>query len=332
MRRRLTAIVAADIVGYSKRLGEDESGTLRAIGLLRTQIIEPLLAKHSGRIFRFLGDSTLLEFESAMGAVEFATEVQQSLAGRGAAGTPDDALVLRMGLDLGDVVVEENELHGEGITIAVRLEEMAEPGGICVSDAVHAQIRKKIDPPFFPIGPRPLKNIADPVQVWRWRPRRPAPPAPQAVASSHARTAFDPRLTELILKLHARSARLAISDALDDVLADADPGQKAKSFCERITAELLLARAMLDGIQVEPADPLYPGGQAPQSLSAFIAAIFQERGNDYLTRMIPDVHRVMDSDHSPITKRRLFLDLVRRFHDEEFVVRSKGLIKSAFLE
>ncbi len=146
MRRRLTAIVAADIVGYSRRFSEDETGTLAAIEALRTQLIEPHLAIHSGRIFRLLGDSTLLEFESALGAVEFAIQVQQHLADRSETEGMSNPLVLRMGLDLGDVVVEENEIHGEGINIAVRLEKMAEPGGICMSDNIHTQIRKKIDP------------------------------------------------------------------------------------------------------------------------------------------------------------------------------------------
>ena len=338
MRRKLTAIVAADIVGYSKRLSEDESGTLARIEALRTHIIEPHLAKHSGRIFRLLGDSTLLEFESALGAVEFATEVQQCLASRNDAEPKNDALVLRMGLDLGDVIVEENEIHGEGINIAVRLEEIAEPGGICLSDCIHAQIRKRFDPPFFSIGLRTLKNIMDPVQVWRWRPRREAgAPLEDGGSSISARKMLDPRVTELILKLHARSAQLAISNALDDVLAEHDhePRMRAESFYERIGDELTLARAMLDRIQVEPSDQfreIFPSQQRYQSLDAFISALFQERGSAYLMQMMPEAYLIMKSTEGAIAKRRLFLDMVRRFHDEEFVVRSKGLIKLAFVE
>jgi class 3 adenylate cyclase len=338
LRRKLTAIVAADIVGYSKRLSEDESGTLAGIEKLRTHIVEPHLAKHSGRIFRLLGDSTLLEFESALGAVEFATQVQQCLASQSEAEPKKDALVLRMGLDLGDVVVEENEIHGEGINVAVRLEEIAEPGGICLSDGIHAQIRKRFDPPFFPIGQRTLKNIAEPVQVWRWRPRREiGAPREQGGTSISVQKVLDPQVTDLILRLHARSAQLAISNALDDVLAgsDQESRQKADSFYERIGDELALARSMLDRIQIEPADQfreIFPSGQTYQSLNAFISAIFQERGNAYLMRLMPEAHRIMKGTESMITKRRLFLDMVRRFHDEEFVVRSKGLIKTAFVE
>ena len=245
MRRKLTAIVAADIVGYSKRLSEDESGTLAGIEQLRTQIIEPHLAKHSGRIFRLLGDSTLLEFDSALGAVEFAIQVQQCLASRNPSEQKNDVLVLRMGLDLGDVVEEEDEIHGEGINIAVRLEEIAEPGGICLSDCIHGQIRKRFDPPFFPIGLRTLKNIAAPVQVWRWRPRRDAgAPLEDGRSSRPVQKILDPQVTELILKLHARSAQLAISNALDDVLAedDQEPRPKADSFYERIGDELDLGQ------------------------------------------------------------------------------------------
>ena len=337
MRRKLTAIVAADIVGYSKRFGEDESGTLARIEELRTGIIEPHLQLHSGRIFRLLGDSTLLEFESALGAVEFATQVQQCLAPRASGEPADNALVLRMGLDLGDVVVEENEMHGEGINIAVRLEKIAEPGGICLSDSIHAQIRKKFDPPFVPIGLRTLKNIAAPVQVWRWSPMRvPGSRQESASASMPAAKLIDPRVTELILRLHARSAQLAISNALDDVLAETDQDRpKAESFYERIGDELQMARAMLDGIQVEPADPFRqtdPNGPATQSLGAFIASIFQEHGNGYLVRLMPEAHSIMKGPESIIAKRRLFLNMVRRFHDEEFVVRSNGLIKTAFVE
>jgi class 3 adenylate cyclase len=337
LRRKLTAIVAADIVGYSKRLSEDESGTLARIEHLRTHIVEPHLVKHSGRIFRLLGDSTLLEFESALGAVEFATEVQQCLASRSDTERKDDGFVLRMGLDLGDVVVEENEIHGEGINIAVRLEEIAEPGGICLSDGIHAQIRKRFDPPFFPIGPRTLKNIMEPVQVWRWRPRRDVTsPREHGGPSIPGQKMLDPHVTELILKLHARSAQLAISNALDDVLAENDQQASATgdSFYERIGDELALARSMLDRIQVEPVDQfreLLPSGETYQSLNVFISAIFQERGNAYLMRLMPQAHLIMKGPESAVAKRRLFLDMVRRFHDEEFVVRSKGLIKTAFV-
>ena len=335
LRRKLTAIVAADIVGYSKRLGEDESGTLARIEELRTHVIEPHLRLHSGRIFRLLGDSTLLEFESALGAVEFATQVQQCLA----SGEPaDNALVLRMGLDLGDVVVEENEMHGEGINIAVRLEKIAEPGGICLSDSIHALIRKKIDPVFVPLGLRTLKNIAEPVQVWRWSPMRaPNPRHEKAGTSTATEKLIDPQVTELILRLHARSAQLAISNALDDALAESDQEHRPRteSFYERIGDELQMARAMLDGIQVEPTDQfreIDPSGPATTSLSAFIASLFQERGNGYLVRLMPEAQSIMKGTESVIAKRRLFLNMVRRFHDEEFVVRSKGLIKAAFVQ
>jgi class 3 adenylate cyclase len=338
LRRKLTAIVAADIVGYSRRLREDESGTLAAIEALRTHIIEPHLAIHSGRIFRLLGDSTLLEFDSALGAVEFATQVQQCLASRRTGEPTNMALVLRMGLDLGDVVVEENEIHGEGINIAVRLEEIAEPGGICLSDSIHAQIRKPIDPPFFPIGPRTLKNIAEPVQVWRWRPVRVTGSRREAAGPAMtARQLIDPQVTELILRLHARSAQLAISNALDDMLAETDQEHRPKTenIYERIAEELSLARAMLDRIQVEPADhfrEIDPGGPAHQSLSAFIASVFQERGKAYLIRLMPEAQQIIRGNDTVIAKRRRFLDMVRRFHDEEFIVRSQGLIKSAFVE
>jgi class 3 adenylate cyclase len=335
LHRKLAAIVAADIVGYSKRLSENERGTLAAIAALRREIFEPQLAPHSGRIFRLIGDSTLLEFDSALGAVDFAIGVQQSLAIRNATEGPD-ALILRMGVDLGDVLVEQEEIHGEGVNIAVRLEEIAEPGGICLSDNIHAQIRNRIDAPFFPIGPRVLKNIAQPVQAWRWRPQK-------AQQSRHAQFSYvandrqeiDPRVTELILALHARSAQLAVSNALDDVLSGTDDERLAKteSFYERIGNELALARAMLGLIQIEPAvefQEICPAGRSNQSLTEFINGILEDRGRADVFRLVRQAQTIMRGEDDVISKRRLFLDMVRKFHYEEFIVRSKGLIKTAF--
>ena len=175
MRRKLTTIVAADVVGYSRLLSEDESGTLDALDILRTQFIAPLAESHGGRIFRFLGDGTLLEFESAMGAVEFAIFLQRGLAEHNAATPLGIPILLRIGINLGDVMFESDDIHGEGVNIAVRLETLAEPGGLCLTEIVHAQVKNRIKASFIPIGPRRLKNIVDPVEVWRWRASSNAP-------------------------------------------------------------------------------------------------------------------------------------------------------------
>src|SRR5262245_9570784 len=139
-QRRLAAILAADVVGYSRLMEQDEAGTLATLAGRRKAILEPLLAKYRGRVVRLMGDGTLAEFASAVDAVQCAVDIQKAMREANANLPEDRAIVLRVGLNLGDVVVEDSDLYGDGVNIAARLEAMAEPGGICVSSKVREEV------------------------------------------------------------------------------------------------------------------------------------------------------------------------------------------------
>src|SRR5262247_1535203 len=139
-KRRLAAILAADVVGYSRLMESDEAGTLAALRARRTQVLEPLVAKHQGRVFKVTGDGVLVEFASAVNAVQCAVELQKKFAAANADLPEDRHIVLRIGVNLGDVMVEGSDLYGDGVNIAARLETMAEPGGILVSGTAHDHI------------------------------------------------------------------------------------------------------------------------------------------------------------------------------------------------
>lgn len=165
MERRLAAILAADVVGYSRLMGADEAGTLAAMRVLRIDTIEPLVASHRGRIVKLMGDGVLVEFASVVDAVECALAWQME---RQAA--EDQTLRFRIGVNLGDIIFEDNDIHGDGVNLAARLESFAEPGKICISAVVHDQINRRIDASFIDLGDQELKNIDRPVRVWQWSP------------------------------------------------------------------------------------------------------------------------------------------------------------------
>jgi adenylate cyclase len=166
MERRLAAILAADVVGYSRLMEEDESGTLTALAEQRKAILEPLLARYHGRIVRLMGDGTLVEFSSAVDAVQCAVDIQRAMKEVNATLPSNRALVLRIGMNLGDVVVEDGDLFGDGVNIAARLEAMADPGGIYLSAAMHQQVERLLPFAFLDLGDQALKNIARPVRVY----------------------------------------------------------------------------------------------------------------------------------------------------------------------
>jgi len=167
VRRRLAAILSADVVGYSHLMEQDEAGTLAALKERRRTILSPLVAQRQGRIVKVLGDGVIVEFASAVNAVECALELQEAMADANESVADHPRIVLRIGINLGDVIVEGSDLYGDGINIAARLQSLAEPGGICVSGSVHDQVRRKLDADFEDIGPQTIKNIADPVRVYR---------------------------------------------------------------------------------------------------------------------------------------------------------------------
>ena len=167
MERRLAAIMAADIVGYSRLMSEDESATLAALKRHREEVMEPRITEHRGRIVKLMGDGLLAEFASVVDAVECALAIQRDMAERNAETPENKAIIIRIGINLGDVIVDGEDLYGHGINVAARLEGLAEPGGICVSSKVHQEIKNKLALGFEDLGARRLKNIAEPVHVYR---------------------------------------------------------------------------------------------------------------------------------------------------------------------
>jgi TolB-like protein/Flp pilus assembly protein TadD len=166
-QRRLAAILAADVVGYSRLMEADEAATLTALKVRRKDVLDPLVSKYQGRIFKTTGDGVLVEFASAVNAVQCAVELQQGMAAANNDQPEDRRIVLRIGVNLGDVMVEGSDLYGDGINIAARLEGIAEPGGILVSGTAYDQVKNKTTTGFDELGPQTLKNIADPVRAYR---------------------------------------------------------------------------------------------------------------------------------------------------------------------
>lgn len=162
-RRKLAAILSADVVGYSRRMRENEAATLAAVRFLRDETLAPQLAGHGGRIVKTTGDGFLIEFASAVDAVEAALAIQSALD------EDPDGLALRIGINLGDVVIDDNDVFGDGVNIAARLEGIAEPGSVYVSANIHEQVADKIDADFADLGPQALKNIDQPVRVFALR-------------------------------------------------------------------------------------------------------------------------------------------------------------------
>ena len=168
MERRLAAILAADVVGYSRLIRADEEGTLTALNTLRAELIDPKIADHHGRVFKLMGDGMLAEFASVVDAVRAAAELQQAVAKRNADLPQNKRIEFRVGINLGDVVIDGDDIHGDGVNVAARLEGLADPGGIYVSGGVYDQVRDRIDQQFEDLGEREVKNIDRPVRVWRW--------------------------------------------------------------------------------------------------------------------------------------------------------------------
>ena len=169
IERRLAAILAADIVGYSRLVERDEAGTLAVIRKLREAVIDPLVAEHHGRLVKLMGDGLIVEFASVVDAVACAVAMQQAVAGRQAETPMDRRIVFRIGINLGDVVVEDEDLLGDGVNIAARLEQICEPGGVLVSGTAFDQIQGKLGLPLEFTGEQRVKNISRPVRAYRVR-------------------------------------------------------------------------------------------------------------------------------------------------------------------
>ena len=169
-QRRLAAIVAADVVGYSRLMGRDESGTLAALKTLRREVVDPPIAAHGGRLVKTTGDGLLLEFPSVVDAVRCVVEVQTAMAAKMADVPEDCRIAFRFGINIGDIIIDGEDIFGDGVNVAARLQEIAPPGGLCVSGRVHDDVRDRLDASFAEMGAQTLKNIARPIPVWSWSP------------------------------------------------------------------------------------------------------------------------------------------------------------------
>lgn len=167
IQRRLAAVMAADVVGYSRLMETDEAGTLAALKSRRKQVLQPLVARHHGRVFKVTGDGVMVEFASAVNALQCAIDVQHAMAAANAALPEKLRIALRIGVNLGDVMVEGSDLYGDGVNIAARLETTAEPGGILISGTIYDHVRNKIEVGFEDLGAQTVKNIALPVRIYR---------------------------------------------------------------------------------------------------------------------------------------------------------------------
>jgi adenylate cyclase len=178
VERRLAAILAADVAGYSRLMGVDEEGTLAALKAYRRELIDPKIAEHRGRIVKTTGDGALVEFGSAVDAVRCAMEIQRALAERNAAIPEDRRIEFRIGINVGDIIIDDGDIYGDGVNIAARVESLAQPGAICLSDNAYQQIKGKLALDVSDMGEQQLKNIVQPMRVYGVRldgaPNRPA--------------------------------------------------------------------------------------------------------------------------------------------------------------
>ncbi len=184
--RRLAAILAADVVGYSRMMGADEAGTLAALKHHREAVFDPAVVRHKGRVVKLIGDGTLVEFASVVDAVRCALDIQRSArSGSRREGSP---IVLRIGVNLGDIIIDGDDIYGDGVNVAARLEPLAEPGGVCIASIVNESVGNRIDVTFRDCGEVAVKNIARPIRIWKWHPDSDAvaaqPAAPAAVAAA----------------------------------------------------------------------------------------------------------------------------------------------------
>ena len=167
VERRLTTILASDVVGYSRLMAADEAGTLAQLKTHRKELIEPKTAEYHGRVVKLMGDGTLMEFGSVVDAVNFAVDLQRAMAGRNADVPEDRRITYRIGINIGDIIVEGDDIYGDGVNIAARLEGLAEPGGICVARNVYDQVKSKVEASFEDLGEKEVKNIPEPLRVYR---------------------------------------------------------------------------------------------------------------------------------------------------------------------
>ncbi len=237
-QRRLTVIVSADVVGYSRLMARDEAGTLRRLNEHCADHIDPLIAKYGGRIVKTTGDGLLLEFPSVVAAVECVVTVQEGMAARNADIKDDEAIRFRIGLHLGEVIVEGDDIFGDGVNIAARLQEIGEAGGVTISSNAHDSVYGRIEAGFVDDGDKELKNIERKIRVWRWRPEGMPMPANTDNAANKAKSSADFSLKALIDSLQQPTLAVLpfVNMSRDETL---------DFFCDGLTESLItdLSRA-----------------------------------------------------------------------------------------
>lgn len=232
VERRLAAVLAADIAGYSRLMGRDEERTLAELKLLRKTLVDTSIASHRGRIVKTIGDGLLVEFVSAVDATRCALEIQQAMVEHNA-GVPQELRIeFRIGIHVGDIIIDENDIFGDGVNIAARLEGIAKPGGICISDDAHRQIRGKMDIILDDMGVQTLKNIAEPMHTWHVRPAAGvASPSRSAGKPSQAGAPALPNKPSIVVL------------PFDNMSAEAGQDYLADGIVEAITAALSCIRS-----------------------------------------------------------------------------------------
>ena len=201
VERRLTAILAADVAGYSRLMGLDEEGTLAALKGHRRELLDPKIVEHRGRIVKTTGDGLLVEFASVVDAVRCAVDLQRRMAERNIGVPAEQRIEFRIGVNVGDIIIDEGDIFGDGVNVAARLEALAEPGGICISGTVHDQIRDRLPYPLDDLGEQSVKNIARPVRIYALRSASIAglPASSTPTGAPIAQPAMAPRLSIVVL-------------------------------------------------------------------------------------------------------------------------------------
>src|SRR6516162_245996 len=210
VERKLAAVLAGDVAGYSRLMGADEEGTLAALKAHRRALVDPKIKEHRGEIIKTTGDGMLVEFASVVDAVRCAVEIQRGMAERNAGVPPDKRIEFRIGINLGDIIHDERDIFGDGVNVAARLEGLAEPGGICISRSVRDPVSERLGFTFEDMGEQALKNIAAPVHAYRVRFAGPDPKARPAPAP--------PRRRNLVLASAAGLAAIVAIVALAGVV------------------------------------------------------------------------------------------------------------------
>jgi class 3 adenylate cyclase len=341
MERKLTAIVAADVVDYSVFLGENEIATIAALYAMQKDVLSPLTSKYDGRIVRLMGDGSLFAFNSAFDAVQFAVSTQRMMSER-KTNSGQLPIELRMGINLCDVILEEHDIHGEGLNIAVRLEELAPPGGICLSHSIYLQTKSVLSGQILPIGERHLKNISEPVQVWRWQPSNSSNAisintnASRKKRHFHGRQILDPKITTILIDMYMQSICLAISDCFDEILANSENGHimPVEEIYKKFGNHVAHAHGLLQDISIEFVDNIHeftPGlWQSPQSMSIFFANIIDNMS--YTAGFLAQIREILQSNSDTRGKRKEGTNRVRTFVRNELSPKIKPMIKFAFVE